>query len=50
MTALADAYLKAIRGILSLSQESEGELTPSDIDYDGFDIDELESFMETLGQ
>ena len=48
---LADDFLKNLRELINhcCSQE-EGGITPSDISYDGLDIDQLDALLEGLGE
>ncbi len=44
-----DAYREELTGIIRHTKEKDQpELTPSDIDYDGFGIDELDAFLDNL--
>jgi len=46
---LSEHYQQALADIIALCQDSEGNLTPSDIDYDGMNIDELDAILDSLG-
>ncbi|MCP5425316.1 MAG: amino acid adenylation domain-containing protein [Gammaproteobacteria bacterium] len=46
---LADALRRELDAVIDHARnQRETELTPSDIDYDGFDIDQLENFLDNL--
>lgn len=46
---LADGYLDHLRGLMThCCRQEESVFSPSDISYDGFTIDQLDSFLEGL--
>jgi non-ribosomal peptide synthase protein (TIGR01720 family) len=49
VAALADSFLRELETLAEHTRErSRTELTPSDTDYDGFCLDEMESFLDQL--
>lgn len=48
ITRFACDFETGLRAIIEHTREHDAELTPSDIDYDGFDIEQLDQFLERL--